>query len=183
MHKIAAFILKSIGWKLKGKQPNETKYIIAVAPHTSNKDFIIGRLIATKMRVNVHFLVKKELFFFPYGLFLKLLKAIPVNRKAPKQMIENVVTQIKKSEKFVLVVTPEGTRSKVKKWKKGYYYMAKKSGIPILPAAIDFEMKEVVLGELISPSDNEDLDFKKLISFYKSVNPKPKYPENFMYPE
>ena len=172
-----------MGWKLIGTQPKEKKYVIAVVPHTSNKDFVIGRLVGTKMRVNIHFLIKKELFVFPMGFFLKLFKAIPVNRKLPKQMIADVVSRIKRSDKFVLVVTPEGTRSKVKKWKKGFYYMAKKSGIPILPAAVDFEKKEVILGELINISDNEKKDFEKLIAFYKSVNPKPKYPEKFTYPE
>jgi 1-acyl-sn-glycerol-3-phosphate acyltransferase len=182
MHFIASFLLKISGWKLRGKQPDCNKYIIAVAPHTANRDFIIGRLIATVMRVNVHFLIKKEIFFFPLGYFLKQFKAIPVNRKAPKQMISDVVTRINGSEKFVLVVTPEGTRSKVKRWKKGYYYIAKKSNVPILPVAVDYKTKEVILGELIYPTDNEEKDFIKLVEFYKTVDPKPKYPEKFTYP-
>lgn len=182
MHRIAYFLLKLLGWKLSGLQPEQTKYIIAVAPHTSSIDFFIGRLVATAMRVNVHFLIKKELFFFPLGVVLRLFKAIPVNRKVPKQMIADVVEKINKSEKFVLVVTPEGTRSKVKKWKKGFLYMAKKSAIPILPAAIDFGKKEIILGELLEPSENEFEDYKKIIDFYKSVDPKAKHPEKFSYP-
>ena len=182
MHYIARILLKIMGWKLKGIQPEHTKYIIAVVPHTSSKDFVIGRLVATSMRVNVHFLIKKELFFFPYGLLLRALKAIPVNRKAPKQMITDVVNRINKSEKFVLVVTPEGTRKKVKTWKKGFYYIAKKANIPILPAAIDFEKKEVTLLDLLYPSDDEQDDYKRLIDAIKLVNPKAKKPDQFEYP-
>lgn len=182
MHILAAFLLKIMGWKFKGLQPKGNKYIIAVAPHTSNNDFFIGRLVASVMRVNVHFLIKKEMFFFPLSVILKLFKAIPVNRKLPKQMIADVSSRINKSEKFVLVVTPEGTRSKVKRWKKGYYYIAKKSGIPILPAVVDYEKKNIVFGDFINPSDNEEDDFRRLIDFYKSTDPVAKYPEKFAYP-
>jgi 1-acyl-sn-glycerol-3-phosphate acyltransferase len=182
MHIITAFLLKIMGWKINGSQPEQTKYIIAVVPHTSSMDFVIGRFVATVMRVNVHFLIKKELFFFPLGLLLKALKAVPVNRKAPKKMIGDVVKRINHTKQFVLVVTPEGTRKKVKNWKKGFYFIAKKADIPILPAAIDYSKKEITLLELIYPSDNEEADFEKLVSAIKRVNPVAKKPAQFSYP-
>ena len=183
MHRIAGWPLKIMGWKIVNRYPSIEKYIIAVAPHTSNIDFLIGRLVATVMRVNVHFLIKKEAFFFPVGYLLKAMKAIPVNRKLPKSVIETVVNKVATTERFVLVVTPEGTRSPVKKWKKGFYYIAKKSNIHILPAVVDYEKKHIIYGELIYPSDDEKVDNEKLVNFYKSKNPKGKFPEKFIYPE
>lgn len=183
MHRIASFIFKIMGWKIMDEYPQINKYIIAVAPHTSNIDFFIGLFVATIMRVNVHFLIKKELFFFPIGYLLKAMRAIPVNRKLPKSVIETVVKKVDSTKRFVLVVTPEGTRSPVKKWKKGFYYMAKKSNIPILPAVVDYKKKHIRFGKLLYPSNNENLDYENLIDFYKSHSPTARVPKNFMYPE
>ncbi|MFO7865152.1 MAG: 1-acyl-sn-glycerol-3-phosphate acyltransferase [Salinivirgaceae bacterium] len=183
MYYIAKFIFKMMGWRIEGDYPKQDKYIIAVVPHTSNMDFVLGRLIATIMRVNIYFFIKRELFFFPLGALLKWLKAIPVNRKAPKSLIDTVVNKINKTENIVLVITPEGTRSKAKKWKKGFYYIARKAKIPILPAAVDYSTKTAVFGDLLYPSGDERKDFKQMIDFYKSVNPTPRYPERFEYPE
>ena len=183
MHRIAKFLLWILGWKLQGRVPEDQKYIIAVAPHTSYWDFVIGRLVASVMRQNVHFLIKKELFFFPYSLLLKALKAIPVNRNSPRAMIESVLQKMQGKKKFVLVVTPEGTRKKTNRWKKGFYFMANKVDIPILPAAIDYDNKKVVLGHIIKPSNDAQADFENLVSFYKFVNPEPRYSDQFAYPK
>lgn len=183
MHRIASFLLYLLGWKLTGNIPQKSKYIIAVAPHTSTFDFVFGRLAATKMRVNTFFLVKKELFIFPLNIILHLCKAIPVDRKAPRAMIDLVAQQIKQKTSFVLVVTPEGTRKKVYHWKKGFYYIAQKSNIPILPAAIDYSKKEIIFGALIDPGNDEKTDFQKMLNFYQNIAPQPKYTEKFAYPK
>lgn len=183
MHRIAGLFLRMLGWRLEGDIPQEQKYIIAVAPHTSYWDFVIGRLVATVMRQNVHFLIKKELFFFPYCMLLKALKAIPINRKAPKSMVESVVEKMNDNQKFVLVITPEGTRKKTVHWKKGFYFLSQKANIPILPAAIDYSKKKVMLGKILYPSDNERTDFESLIKFYKFVNPEPRFGNQFAYPQ
>ncbi|MDA3867055.1 MAG: 1-acyl-sn-glycerol-3-phosphate acyltransferase [Salinivirgaceae bacterium] len=172
-----------MGWRIEGEFPKQDKYIIAVVPHTSNMDFFLGRLIATIMRVNIYFFIKRELFFFPLGAILKWLKAIPVNRKSPKSLIDTVVRKINKTENIVLVITPEGTRGKTEKWKKGFYYIARKAEIPILPAAVDYATKRAVFGELLYPGDDENKDFKQMIDFYKSVNPTPRHSGRFEYPK
>ncbi len=172
-----------MGWEIEGSIPEIQKYIIAVAPHTSYWDFVIGRLVGTVMRQNVHFLIKKELFFFPYSLLLRLLKAIPVNRNSPRSMIESVLKKMEGKKKFVLVVTPEGTRKRTKRWKKGFYFMASKVDIPILPAAIDYEHKKIVLGNILKPSEDPQSDFENLINFYKFVDPEPRHGDKFAYPQ
>lgn len=183
MHYIANILLKTAGWKLKGRQPKEKKYIIAVAPHTSYKDFIIGKLVAYKMRLDIYFLIKKELFFFPLGYILKAAKALPVNRKAPKALVNTVVQEIRRRKQFILVVTPEGTRKRVTNWKRGFHYIAQKAEIPVLPATIDYKKREVIFGQLIYPGKNPEEDFQKMVEFYKFVNPEPRYGNQFAYPQ
>lgn len=183
MHRIALFILRIMGWRIVGEYPPIHKYIIAVVPHTANMDFVIGRLVGTVMRANIYFLIKKELFFFPLGAILRFMNAIPINRKSPKSVIETVVRKINETDRFVLAVTPEGTRSKVTRWKKGFYYIAQKSEIPILPASVDYGKKRIVFGELLYPGSDERADYKKLLDFYQSISPVGKYPERFVYPE
>ncbi len=183
MYRFSRFIFRKLGWKIVGNQPTQKKYIIAVVPHTSTTDFFMGMLISRIMRVKTFFLIKKDFFFFPLNLLLKLCRAIPVNRKAPKSMISRVVKEINSREDFVLVVTPEGTRKKVKKWKKGFYYLAQKADIPIMPAALDYKNKIAYFGEVIHPIGDGEDNFHQLIKFYKEVNPTARHPEKFAYPE
>ena len=118
-------ILKMFGWKVKGSFPNVNKAIVLVAPHTSLFDFVVGRLYFNSIRQRTNFLIKSNYFFFPLGPILKAMGGVPVDKSDKKtNMVTKTVQIFNEREKLFLAITPEGTRSAVKNWKRGFYYIA-----------------------------------------------------------
>ncbi|MFI4962950.1 MAG: 1-acyl-sn-glycerol-3-phosphate acyltransferase, partial [Legionellales bacterium] len=104
------FILKAFGWKIVGTLPDEKKYIITVAPHTTNWDFVIGILTCGALGVKIHFLAKKQIFIFPFKHLLQLLGGIPIDRSKKSNVVDDMVSLIGARDILRLAVTPEGTR-------------------------------------------------------------------------
>ncbi len=175
--KIAGWILKSIGWKLVGKKPQEKKYVFIVAPHTSNWDFIIGKLAAIAMGIDLKIAIKDAWFFPPVGWLLKGLGAVPVNRKRAGGFLKQVISQYKNADEYMFTVTPEGTRSFVKFWKAGFYKIAIEAQVPIVLGILDFAKKEAGVGITIYPSGDIQKDFAIIMSQYKKTAAY--YPQNF----
>lgn len=153
------------------------KFVVVVAPHTSNWDYIIGRLFYFSMGIKAKIMIKKELFFFPLGFVLKAIGGVPVERQRKTDIVERMAEEIRKSEKFILTITPEGTRKKVTEWKRGFHRIAKAAGVPVLPGYFDYKRKVVGIGEPFFPTDDEDADMRKIKLFFKDITPK--YPEKF----
>lgn len=178
MRKISLIILKLFGWKVYGKLPDNIKKCVMVeAPHTSNFDFIIGRLAFFYLGIKAKFLIKKELFTPPFGFLLKKLGGIPIDRKKSNNVVDYVSTLLKNSDELVVVVTPEGTRKLNTNWKKGFYYIALKAKVPIVLAYIDYGKKEGGIGKIIYPTGNFKEEFAEIIEFYNDKTAK--YPEKF----
>ncbi len=137
------FLLRLSGWKFVGNFPNEKKFILAVAPHTSNWDFLVGLRIKFAYNLKVNFLAKNSLFKWPIGPILKFLGGIPINRSAPQGFVGQMADNFTEAEELVVVVTPEGTRSKVGKWKTGFLHIAKQANVPVVPMQLDYAKKEV----------------------------------------
>ena len=166
---ICKIIFKIFKWKILGEFSKVPKYIIAVAPHTSFYDFFIGILVRNIINEKINFIGKKELFGPLTGWFFKILGGVPVDRNSKKNTVDSIVEIFNKRKKFKLAIAPEGTRKKVKKWKTGFYYIALKAKIPIMPVAFDYNNRSVVVHSLFYPSGNKEEDFKKLYKKYKNV--------------
>ncbi len=175
--KISKRLLSLMGWKLIGQKPKERKYVFVVAPHTSNWDFIIGKLGAVVLDIPVKIAIKKSWFFPPVGWLLKALGAIPVDRKQAGGLLKQVIGQYKTVDEYVFTVTPEGTRSFVKFWKAGFYKIAIEANVPIVLAALDFGKKEVGVGAVIYPCGDIQKDFATIMSFYNKAQAR--FPKNF----
>jgi 1-acyl-sn-glycerol-3-phosphate acyltransferase len=174
----AKFIFWLIRWKIVGSIPSDIKKcVIIVAPHTSNYDFVLGRIACWQMKIKASYLIKQEAFKFPFGAILKALGGIPVNRSKSSTMVGHVVKHINETEKINIVVTPEGTRKKVEKWKKGYYFFAMAANIPIALAFIDYQKKEGGIGPILYPTGDYDKDYQIIHDFYKDI--KGRHPEKF----
>ncbi len=180
MKYIARLIFWIIGWKIDPNPPeNIKKCVIAVGPHTSNWDFIIGRLAFFQYGVQGKFLIKKELFFFPLGIFLRSLGGVPVDRKRNSNMTDFAVNLFENSDSLYLVFTPEGTRKYNPNWKKGFYYIALKANVPIYVCYVDFATKTGGFHSLFHPTGNVDqdiLEIKNRLSQFKG-----RFPENGIY--
>ena len=171
------WIFYRMGWTIIGTVPTHLKkYVIAVAPHTSWWDFVIGILARSAMKIErTRFLGKSQLFVPPYGWFFKMLGGTPVDRSSPHDVVDQVVNIFNAHDEFILGLAPEGTRKKVDKLRTGFYYIAKKAGVPILPVGFDFEKKQIIIGEPRLTSDDFDRDIEALLSFYRPI--KGKIPE------
>lgn len=166
-------------WEEKRTVPHREKSIICVAPHTSNWDYIIGQLYYKAINRKANYLMKKEWFFWPLGLLLKHLGGIPVNRGRNNKMTERLVEDINQAEHFELAITPEGTRSARKRWKRGFYYIALNAKLPIQLFGIDYEKKQIVCTKELIPCGDIDKDMKEIKEYYKQFHAK--HPENFKY--
>lgn len=178
MKRFADFLMFLGGWKLIGEPEEDMKNCVFIeAPHTSMWDFVWGRCGLWKLGVNAHFFIKKEMFFFPLGLILRVLGGVPVDRKKGGGMVETAVRHLKENSNFSVIITPEGTRKYNDKWKKGFYYIAMKAEKPIYLSWLDYEKKQGGSGIKFYPTGNYEEDLKTIQEYYKDKVAK--YPENF----
>ena len=166
-----------MGWQLFGQKPDLGKFIIVVAPHTSNWDFFIGGLYLNTRGIKSKILIKKEAFFFPLGLIFKMIGGIPVDRYKRNNISGQMVDLFNRSKKMILIITPEGTRKKVSNWKKGFHRIAKQANIPVILAFIDYGRKTVGIKKVFELTDDINADMIRLKKYYKNITPK--YPCKF----
>ena len=140
---LSKLIFKLNGWKIIGTSTYPEKCMVITAPHTSNWDFFIGRCYAYIIGIQPNYLAKSELFLPVIGTLIKWNGGIPVYRKAKHNVVDQVVDMINSSNAIIIGITPEGTRTKVEKWKTGFYHIAVKANVPILLIKMDYETKEV----------------------------------------
>ncbi len=169
--KLSKMILRAAGWKLGSAEGVETpKCVICVAPHTSNWDFLVGKLFYTAIGCNAGFLMKKEWFFFPFNLLFNWLGGVPIDRSKRKSVTEQMVEEFNRREKFQLAITPEGTRKAAPEWKKGFYYIALQAHVPILLAYFDYKKKEVGTLGLFEPTGDVDADILAIRTHYRGIS-------------
>lgn len=174
-------LFKWMGWKTDITVDTPSKCIIAVAPHTSNFDFIIGLLFSRAVGLKANFLMKKEWFAGPLGPFMKNLGGIPVYRDKKNSLTDQLAETSKKMDSFRLAITPEGTRTKVEEWKKGFYYIALKAEIPILLYGLDFKEKKIVCHKQVFPDGNIQSQMQEIVNYFKPFQGK--HPEKFGFPK
>jgi 1-acyl-sn-glycerol-3-phosphate acyltransferase len=166
--------LKLRGWRFVGEMPAIDKMILIGAPHTTNWDFIVYLGAIRHWRITPRYIAKHTLFRWPFGAFFRRFGGIPVDRTRGGGLVGQVTTAFRNSERMILVMAPEGTRSAVPYWKSGFVKIAKDAGVPIVPVYINFSTREVVLGLPIEfDGDERDL-MDQLRAFFKAgVGKKP----------
>lgn len=176
--KLYQFIFfKVFGWKIVGTMDAAIKKsVIVVVPHTSWYDFFIGVVTRGILGLEMNFVAKKELFKFPYDAYFRWMGGTPLNRAKNENKVEAIAKIFDEKEIFRLAIAPEGTRKKVTEWKTGFYFIAQKANVPIIPVAFDYGNKEVKLFEAYKLTGNKDVDFEFLEGLFKGI--KGKYPEN-----
>lgn len=161
---VAAFgrrMLALAGWRLEnidGGFPDAPKFVLIVAPHTSNWDFPVGLMAKFALRLACKYIAKHSLFWWPLGVFLRAVGGVPVNRSAASDFVEQTVRIFGGREQLVLVITPEGTRSKVERWKSGFHRIARAAGVPIVLVSFDYSRKVVRLGPAFAASEDYERD-------------------------
>ena len=173
----AWLLYKRMGWTKEVREPHPDKYIICLAPHTSNWDFLIGQLYVHAEGIKSNFLMKKEWFVWPLGPLFKAMGGIPVWRSKHTSMTDNLAQTAKDAKQFHLCITPEGTRSLNPEWKKGFYFIASKAQIPILLYGMDYEKRHIQCTKTILPTGDIDKEMREIKLYFKDF--KGKHPELF----
>lgn len=159
-----------MGWQIKGKfDPQIKKCIVIVLPHTSWHDFYIGIFTRGIVELKFYFIAKRELFRFPFGAYFKLMGGTPIDRKVNKNKVDTIAEIFATKTVFRLVLSPEGTRQKVSELRSGFYYIALKSNVPIIPVAFDFGTKTVNIAMPFYPTSNYESDLPILMDHFEGA--------------
>ena len=176
LKKFAHAVLKLFGWRLEVSLPQEKKFILIGAPHTSNWDFPLALLTFWTTDLKIYWVAKIQLFRGPLYYLFTALGGIPVDRSSSHGFIKQIAEKFNQAEKMVLAIAPEGTRSKTAYWRSGFYHIALSAGIPICLGYIDYSKKKIGIGQLICPSGDIEADIRIIADYYQ--NKKGKRPQN-----
>ncbi len=179
MKLISKFILITLlGWKIEGNFPNHLKkYVVIAAPHTHWLDFPLSILTKWIQQSPINFIGKASLFKPPFGFIFKWLGGAPVNRSESTNKVQAIINIFNENEKFVLALSPEGTRKRNDEWKTGFYYIAKGANVPIVMVILDFGTKRIKIAEPFYTTNSIENDLNFIYKYYKGA--KGKIPEYF----
>lgn len=166
---VLLWFYKARGWKAVGAPPADRRCVIIAAPHTSNWDFVNLLGLAGDLGVNLHFMGKKSLFRWPLTRFMKDMGGLPVDRSGSHNAVAAMVEEFRRRKEFMLVIAPEGTRGAVRKWRTGFYHIARLAGVPLVVGMMDYGRRTGGLGETIWPSGDYAADMAKVAAAYRSV--------------
>lgn len=171
---ILASLYKLAGWKVQGHKPHHLKkYVVIVAPHTSNWDFFVGWAARNVIGFRPNFLAKDSLFKIPFlGFFFRFIGGVPVDRSKKTNMVDQVVQLYKEKEEFIMTIAPEGTRSYSPQWKTGFYRIAHQANVPIVKIGFDYASKTVFVDEPFYPSGDMEKDIAMLKEHFKQFTGK-----------
>jgi len=142
-------------------------------------DFVWGKFTFASVGEHPSIFIKKEMFFFPMGLLLKALGAKPINRSHSAGVVEQAIEYFNKNDKFSVCITPEGTRNRTKKLKRGFYFIAKQANVPIYLGFLNYSDKTVGFGERFMPTGNVEADMAYIHEYYVNLNPIAKHADQF----
>lgn len=168
----AQFILKLTGWTLKVKLPEEKKFVLIGAPHTSNWDLPLALLVFWTVDLKIYWVAKIQLFKGPLKNIFTALGGIPVNRSHSHGFIEQITERFSQADEMVLTISPEGTRKKTEHWKSGFYYIASNANVPIVFGYIDYAKRTLGFEAILLPSGDIDADMKLIADYYKNIQGK-----------
>ncbi|PKO76389.1 MAG: glycerol acyltransferase [Betaproteobacteria bacterium HGW-Betaproteobacteria-15] len=160
--------LKMTGWTVEGSLPPQaTRSVFIAAPHTSNWDLPYTLMVAFALRLNPYWMGKHSIFRAPFGGLMRWLGGIPVNRAQSSNLVAASAQAIAGADgPLQLIVPPEGTRSKTRYWKTGFYYIAQTARVPIVMAYMDYATKRSGLGPLFQPTGDIEADMAAIKAFY-----------------
>lgn len=180
---LVTIFFKLKGWKVRNDVPTHlNRCVILAAPHTSNWDFVYTMATFAILKLPIRFTIKKEWMRFPFSIITKPLGGIAIDR-TPKKMGDERISYtsamanlFEQHKHLIIIVTPEGSRSKKTTWKTGFYHIAKEAGVPICLGYCDYDKKIAGIGATILPTNFEN-DMKTIMQFYSGI--KAKHPSNF----
>src|SRR5258708_1869490 len=175
-HRGSAFVrwmgeamLAMMGWRVEGEVPDLPKFVIAVAPHTSNWDFVVGMAAMFALDLRLSFLGKHTLFRGPLAPCMRWLGGIPVDRGSHHGVVGDAVRGFEESAQRVLAIAPEGTRKPVEHFKPGFLHIARAARVPVVLASLDYAARCVRLGPMVEAGEGVAPDLLRIEAFFAGV--------------
>ena len=168
---LGKLILGAMGWRIVGRLPNAPRVVLAVAPHTSNIDGLIGISAIQSLRVQVRFMGKHTLFEGRLGRLMYWLGGIPVNRDSARDVVDQT-TAVMRETPFWLGLAPEGTRTGAKRWKTGFYRIAEQMAVPIVVLGFCYRRRQVRIVDCFLPTGDMDADMARMVASLADIVPR-----------
>lgn len=162
-------MLRLLGWRIAGDVPELPKFVIIGAPHTSNWDFVIAIAAKLALQLDVLWLGKDTLFRRPFGALMRALGGMPVDRGASHNVVAAIVHEFATRDRLVLGLAPEGTRRRVARWRTGFYHIAHRAGVPIVPVALDWGSRTLAIGAPVGTTGDAERDIATLRARFAGV--------------
>lgn len=164
--------LQLFGWRVANAFPSVPKAVVIGGPHTSNWDAIFTLAAMMQIGLDANIMIKDSAMKGPLGSALRWLGALPIDRSKAGGVVEQSVEQFAGRDKFMMVVSPEGTRSGAEQWRSGFYHIAHKAGVPIVIAAADYQNKEITFLTVFTPTGDVEGDIRQIQQHYAAVHPR-----------
>ena len=139
-------LLRLLGWRVEGEMPNLPKFVAAVAPHTSNWDFVVGAAAMFALDLKIEFIGKHTLFRGPFAPVMRWMGGIPVDRSSAHGVVGEAVAAFARVDRRILAIAPQGTRSPVPHFRTGFLHIARGAGVPVMLAAFDYDARVIRFG-------------------------------------
>ena len=180
---IARSVIWMTGWKPLSKEfiqaLDEHPRKVVIFPHTTFWEFPIMLVYAlthwSLYKNNFCVVMNPKFVNGRFGWLFRRLNCIAATRREDtgNGFIKRTVERFKDSDKFTIVIAPEGTVAK-NEWRSGYYYLAKGLGCPIQVIGLDYHIHRIVIKEAVMPLDpfkTEEL-LKRLMADIPTLHPK-----------
>lgn len=177
MKHLARLLLRLAGWRVLGTPPDEPRYVVIAAPHTSNWDFPWMLLMAWATGMRIRWLGKHTLFRGPAGPVMRALGGVAVRRHRSEDRVAATARAFAEADALVLVIPPEGTRARTEHWRSGFYHIARTADVPLVPTALDYGQRCGIIGEAFRASGDVRADMDRFRHFYDG--PVGRHPERF----
>ncbi len=160
-------LLRLAGWQVTGGLPDREKVLVIAAPHTSNWDWLVAILGLWAMGLRMNYLIKDTALWWPASVFIRATGGIPVNRAEPAGIAESVAKRILEADRIIMVITPEGTRSRVEQWKTGFLRIAAVSSLPVVQVSWDYPSRTIHLGPEAQLTGDTEADIAAIRQYYR----------------
>ena len=161
--------LRLLGWRVEGEVPNLAKFVIAVAPHTSNWDFVVGMAAMFALDLKLSFIGKHTIFVGPFAPLLRWMGGIPVDRSSPHGVVRDSIRAFAEVDRRVLAIAPQGTRKPVPRFRSGFLHIALGAGVPVMLATLDYGERCVRLGPLLEPGQDVERERERIEEFFRPI--------------
>jgi 1-acyl-sn-glycerol-3-phosphate acyltransferase len=174
---LGILLMRLTGWRIVGNMPDLPKVLMIVAPHTSNWDFLHGFSAYLTLQLDVTWLAKHTVFFWPLGVLARRFGGMAIDRSRGGNIVRTCVSEYARRERMCFTITPEGTRSRVQEWKLGFYYIATEARVPIVPVALNYSSRQVVIMPPFETTGDVAVDLPKIKALYSAHMAR--HPDNF----